>query len=412
MSNMSNLLEIYDLLEWGEYGASSRFWSEAKAGRLDVISFWNAYYSDLSKLGLSDLFDTEYKELKEKSSYGKIKKAAEENPDSWAVKALLKVWVLQFKDGVKSNIRIKQEEDEQKLADRKTELAEVEAQIPEFKRIFEETGNRIFSEVAKQANEQIRVNNKYLEEIKKVSNGFVDNISFTASEIDETNTIKIDFYYSEPSTSNFNANFIVTIEEIFGKNTNYNYRKLKDTLYGANRDNEVSLRPVYNAEGMTVEKMKEKAEKLFSGIATILKTDLGNIGHSERIKATYDKTIKAVEDSKKAQNAVNTGKPVDPDFIAEVLAVFKNGLKKADAESASWASWRYDDGDSGAAFEHEKYKTMNAAAVYLFNCNWRSYVNDREIATWRNTDSEKALEDALSKTFNAASQELSIEIIK
>jgi hypothetical protein len=55
---------------------------------------------------------------------------------------------------------------------------------------------------------------------------------------------------------------------------------------------------------------------------------------------------------------------------------------------------------------------MNAAAVYLFNCNWRSYVNDREIATWRNTYSEKALEDALSKTFNAASQELSIEIIK
>jgi hypothetical protein len=168
-----------------------------------------------------------------------------------------------------------------------------------------------------------------------VSNGFVDNISFKASEIDEANTIKIDFYYSEPSTSNFNANFVVTIEEIFGKNTNYNYRKLKDTLYGADRDNEVSLRPVYRAEGMTVEKMKEKAEKLFNGIATILKTDLGNIDHSERIKATYDKTVKAVEDSKKAQDAVNTGKPVDPDFIAEVLAVFKNGLKKADAEYAS-----------------------------------------------------------------------------
>ena len=36
---MPNLLEIYDLLEWGEYGTSSQFWSEAKTGRLDSTSF-------------------------------------------------------------------------------------------------------------------------------------------------------------------------------------------------------------------------------------------------------------------------------------------------------------------------------------------------------------------------------------
>lgn len=29
----------------------------------------------------------------------------------------------------------------------------------------------------------------------------------------------------------------------------------------------------------------------------------------------------------------------------------------------------------------EKYKTMNAAAVYLSNCNWRAYVNSREVAS-------------------------------
>ena len=55
---------------------------------------------------------------------------------------------------------------------------------------------------------------------------------------------------------------------------------------------------------------------------------------------------------------------------------------------------------------------MQAAAAYLFNCNWRSYVNDREIAVWRTTDSEEALEDALSDTFDAISQDLNIEIIK
>ena len=36
---MPNLLEIYDLLEWGEYGASSQFWWEVKGGRLDSASF-------------------------------------------------------------------------------------------------------------------------------------------------------------------------------------------------------------------------------------------------------------------------------------------------------------------------------------------------------------------------------------
>ena len=69
---MPNLLEIYDLLEWGEYGASSQFWSEAKAGRLDSTSFWNAYSSELRKLGLLDLFDPAYKELKQISADGRI----------------------------------------------------------------------------------------------------------------------------------------------------------------------------------------------------------------------------------------------------------------------------------------------------------------------------------------------------
>lgn len=403
---MPNLLEIYDLLEWSDYGASSQFWSEAKAGRLDGTSFWNAYSSDLRKLGLSDLLDTEYKELKEKSSYGKIKKAAEENPDSWAVKALLKMWVLQFKDGVKSNIRIKREEYAQKLATKKAELAEVEAQLPEFEKVFREVGNRILGETADECNALMKINNELINETKEVSRGFVEAQSFIAKEIKDTNLVEMDFGYGGPTTANLTGTIYINFEKVFGESVRYHWSsRIGSAGYGI-------LYKSFDIKEMTVDKIREEAEKLFTNLAATIKPHVGNISHTERIKATYDKTVKAVEDSKKAQDAVNTGKPVDPDFIAEVLAVFKNGLKKADAEYASWASWKYDDGDSGAAFEHEKYKTMNAAAVYLFNCNWRSYVNDREIATWRNTDSEKALEDALSKTFNAASQELSIEIIK
>ena len=378
---MPNLLEIYDLLEWGEYSASSQFWSEAKAGRLDSASFWSAYSSELKKLGLLDLFDTNYKELKEKSSYGKIKKAAEENPDSWAVKALLKMWVLQFKDGVKSNIRIEREEDEQKLADKK-------------------------GEAAAECNRLMKINNKLITKIKEVSQGFVEARSFIAKEIADTDLFEMDFKYYGPTMSDLKGTIYISFEKVFGESIDYHWSNRIDRA-GYN-----FIHKRIDIEGLTTDKIREEAEKVFTGLAAAIKPHVGNISHTELIRTTYDKTVKTIEDSKKAQNAVNAGKPVDPDFIAEVLAVLKNGLKKADAEYTSWANWKYDDGDSGAAYEHEKYKTIKAAAVYLFNCNWRSYANDREIAVWRTTDSEEDLKNALSKTFDAISQDLNIEIIK
>ena len=403
---MPNLLEIYDLLEWGEYSASSQFWSEAKAGRLDGTSFWRAYSSELRRLGLLDLFDTNYKELKEKGSYGRIKKAAEEHPDSWAVKALLKMWVLQFKNGVKSDIRIEWEEDEQKLADKKAELAEVESQLPEFEKVFREVGNRILGEAANECNKLIKINNDLINKIKEISHGFVRAQSFIAKEIKNTNLFEMGFEYYGPTMSNLTGTIYISFETVFGESIKYHWL---NRSYG---DSLNILHKRFDIEGMTIDKIREEAEKAFTDLISIIKPQVGNISSTELIKATYDKTVKTIEDGKKAQAAVNAGKPVDPDFIAEVLAVLKNGLKKANAEYASWAGWRYDDGDSGAAFANEKYKTIQAAAVYLFNCNWRSYVNDREIAVWRTTDSEEALEDALSDTFDAISQDLNIEIIK
>ena len=403
---MPNLLEIYDLLEWGEYSDSSQFWSEAKAGRLDGSSFWAAYSSELRRLGLLDLIDTNYKELKEKSSYGRIKKAAEEHPDSWAVKALLKMWVLQFKNGVKSDIRIEREEDEQKLADKKAELANVEAQLPEFEKIFREVGNRILGEAAAECNKLMRTNNELINKIKEISHGFVRAQSFIAKEIKDTNLFEMEFNYYGPTMSDLTGTIYISFETVFGESVKYHWSSIID------RTGYDFIHKRIDIEGMTVDKIREEAEKVFTGLAAAIKPQVGNISHTELIKTTYDKTVKTIEDSKKAQAAVNAGKPVDPDFIAEVLAVLKNGLKKANAEYASWAGWRYDDGDSGAAFANEKYKTIQAAAVYLFNCNWCSYVNNRKIAVWRVTDSKEALEDALSATFDAVSQDLNIEIIK
>ena len=326
---MPNLLEIYDLLEWGEYGASSQFWSEAKAGRLDSTSFWSAYSSELRKLGLLDLFDTEYKEHKEKSSYGRIKKAAEENPDSWAVKALLKMWVLQFKNGVKSDIRIEREEDEQKLTDKKAELAGVEAQLPEFEKIFREVGNRILDEAAAECNKLMRSNNELINKTKEISHGFVKAQSFIAKEIKDTDLFEMDFKYYGPTMSDLTGTIYISFETVFGESIKYHWSSRID------RTGYDFIHKRIDIEGMTTDKIREEAEKVFTGLAAAIKPHIGNISHTELIKATYDKTVKTIEDSKKAQAAVNAGKPVDPDFIAEVLAVLKNGLKKANAEYAS-----------------------------------------------------------------------------
>ena len=286
----------------------------------------------MRKLGLLDLFDTEYKELKQKSSYGRIKKAAEKNPDSWAVKALLKVWVLQFKNGVKSNIHIEKEEGEQKLAAKKAELAGVEAQLPEFEKIFKEVGNRILGEAAAECNKLMKINNDLITKIKEISHGFVEAKSFIAKEIKDTELFEMDFKYYGPTTLDLIGKIYISFKEVFGESVDYHW---SSRIHGAGYN---VLQKHFDIEGMTVDKIRKEAEKTFTDLAAVIKPQVGNISQTELIKATYDKTVKIIEDSKKAQAAVNAGRPVDPDFIAEVLAVLKNGLKKANAEYDSWAS--------------------------------------------------------------------------
>ena len=251
---------------------------------------------------------------------------------------------------------------------------------------------------------KIQYNNLYeFKSIEKEDLLFENKINMLISKTMITNNIDLNnsFYTMGIMKNKFNGVFLIATNPV--DIMTYLTQKYSEPVMAGE-----TIAVIYTNKEDSI----KEAEKLFTNLADAIKPHVGNISHTERIKATYEKTVKAIEDSKAAQAAVDAGKPVDPDFIAEVVAIFKNGLKRADAEYASWASWKYDDGDSGAAFEMEKYKTMNAAAVYLSNCNWRAYVNGREVASWKTTESEKALENALSKTFNATCADLNIEIIK
>ena len=80
--------------------AGKKFWAAAKTNKIDEKSFHAAYDDELRDLGLMDVFTAEGA-LVNKSVYGKIKAAKEANPDSWAVKALSRLWALRYVENVK-----------------------------------------------------------------------------------------------------------------------------------------------------------------------------------------------------------------------------------------------------------------------------------------------------------------------
>lgn len=92
--------ELDKLNEATDIMASKKFWAAAKANQIDAVAFHAAYDDELKELGLTDIFTADGA-LASKGVYGRIKTAKEANPDSWAVKALSRLWALRYVDNVK-----------------------------------------------------------------------------------------------------------------------------------------------------------------------------------------------------------------------------------------------------------------------------------------------------------------------
>lgn len=76
--------------------ASKKFWSAAKyEHKMEEEAFHTAFDDELEELGMMDMFD-ERGILAD--DYGRIKKAKEDNKDSWALKALGTLWALRYKE--------------------------------------------------------------------------------------------------------------------------------------------------------------------------------------------------------------------------------------------------------------------------------------------------------------------------
>lgn len=122
---MELLEELDRINEATDEVASKKFWAAAKNKQIDEVSFHAAYDEELTELGLTDIFNTDGTFIN-KGVYGKIKAAKDANPDSWAVKALSKLWALRYVD----NVLFKAEEDKAaaEAAEREKRAAEEKAE--------------------------------------------------------------------------------------------------------------------------------------------------------------------------------------------------------------------------------------------------------------------------------------------
>lgn len=125
--------------------AGKRFWAAAKTNKIDEESFHAAYDDELRDLGLMDVFTAEGA-LVNKGVYGKIKAAKEANPNSWAVIALNKLWVLRYKENVKFASEIAADK---KAADEVQRRAEQRRQEEEAARVAKEEKFKEYQETLK-----------------------------------------------------------------------------------------------------------------------------------------------------------------------------------------------------------------------------------------------------------------------
>ncbi len=94
--------ELNESTDSEKKAASKRFWNCATINKIDEVAFHTAFDDELEELGLLDLFDDEGR-LNARRDYGRIVKAEEENPESWAIRALKKLWGMEYRPKLYTN---------------------------------------------------------------------------------------------------------------------------------------------------------------------------------------------------------------------------------------------------------------------------------------------------------------------
>lgn len=124
---METFEELNKLNEASNYQASKKFWDAAKAGRIDEVSFHAAFDDELKDLGVMDMFDANGVLT---NDHPRISKTIDDNPNSYAARALGKLWGLRYsKNGPHQLFKYEIEAQKKAAEEEKARKAEEEKRI-------------------------------------------------------------------------------------------------------------------------------------------------------------------------------------------------------------------------------------------------------------------------------------------
>ena len=124
---METFEELNKLNEASNYQASKKFWDAAKAGRMDEVSFHAAFDDELKALGVMDMFDANGVLT---NDHPRISKTIDDNPNSYAARALGKLWGLRYsKNGPHQLFKYEIEAQKKAAEEEKARKAEEEKRL-------------------------------------------------------------------------------------------------------------------------------------------------------------------------------------------------------------------------------------------------------------------------------------------
>ncbi len=381
------------LTEWVDPTYAKKFWAAAKNNIIDISAFHRAYNEEIVDLGLEALFDLFTKPhgyttsglLKDKSSYNEIKKAGQVHPDSWALKAMAKLWVLQFVKNAQTTEQIEN--------NKKSE----EIKIKEQK--YQELLNNKDTIIAKAK-----------EMLKSIDPSIIDNLVKAKQEYAQLNK---DNYNIDLNTDNAKI-------EISEHPDRYCLWINIDNLFNARIFEGSYIRDFSELDTIISElknkisnNITRKTEELTNTIERQKQQNAEEEAELSRAKAEHEYLVNSIA---QAQNDANNHKPVNPDTLAELYSLFINSKKKIDKAFDDASDWSDSiDGSSEVAriaAEQIQDEIVNNLADLLSKCNWASYSGIRKIAEYnQHTTTPEELATAIRKTIDSSTDQLNIEIL-
>jgi hypothetical protein len=235
--------------------------------------------------------------------------------------------VLQFKDGVKSEHQIKKEEAIARREAAQKVTVELEALKPQVEAIVNKVGLDFAKKHIDDLINRIEKANKLADEIDALSRGTIFTINLKVSKpISEADDklFKAAYYVEDvpgdiAGRNSKPGHIIIKILSLIDEGTEYHF--------GRNQRNTcaVSLDDIKNdrIESILLELLEEM-------LPTVINQRAGSEETLDKYQQEFNELSHKIELSKQAQASVDANKPVDPDFIATIIADFKAGKKKAD----------------------------------------------------------------------------------